>query len=71
LDITGYLEGDAIGLFDVYAPNGKLIQRSSARINGSFSKRIETSGLGNGNYILQVTLSDGRVVSGLQFTVAH
>ena len=71
LDITGYLEGDAIGLFDVYAPNGKLIQRSSARINASFSKRIETSGLGNGNYILQVTLSDGRVVSGLQFTVAH
>jgi aminopeptidase N len=69
LNVSGELQSDAIGLFDVYSTNGRLVQRTSARISGSFNRRIDTTGLGAGNYILQLTLSDGRVVGGSRFSV--
>jgi hypothetical protein len=71
MDVSGNMSGESVALFDVYAPNGRLVQRSSARINGNFTKRLDTSQLGSGNYILQVTLSDGRVIGGVHFTIAH
>ncbi len=71
MDVSGNMAGESVALFDVYAPNGRLVQRSSARIHGAFTKRMDTSQLGSGNYILQVTLSDGRVMGGMHFTIAH
>ena len=62
LQVSGNFEGNEVALFDVYAANGRFVQRSSARINGAFTKRIDTSSLGSGTYFLQVSLADGRVL---------
>jgi len=63
LQVSGNFEGNEVALFDVYAANGRFVQRSSARINGAFTKRIDTSSLGSGTYFVQVSLADGRVLS--------
>jgi hypothetical protein len=62
LQVSGKFEGNEVALFDVYAANGRFVQRSSARINGAFIKRIDTSSLGSGIYFVQVSLADGRVL---------
>ena len=62
LQVSGNFEGNEVALFDVYAANGRFVQRSSARINGAFTKRIDTSALGSGTYFVQVSLADGRVL---------
>jgi hypothetical protein len=62
LQVSGNFEGNEVALFDVYAANGRFVQRSSARINGAFTKRIDTSSLGSGTYFVQVSLADGRVL---------
>jgi len=62
LQVLGNFEGNEVALFDVYAANGRFVQRSTARINGAFSKRIDTSSLGSGTYFVQVSLADGRVL---------
>lgn len=62
LQVSGNFEGNEVALFDVYAANGRFVQRSTARINGAFSKRIDTSSLGSGTYFVQVSLADGRVL---------
>ena len=69
LNVSGELQGDAIGLFDIYSTNGRLVQRASGRIGGPFNRRIDTTGLGAGSYILQLTLSDGRVIGVSRFSV--
>jgi hypothetical protein len=71
MDVAGFAEGEGVALFDVYAMNGRLVQRSSARLNGAFTKRIDTSSLGAGNYILQVTRANGDVLGVKQFAVAR
>jgi hypothetical protein len=71
LDVSGFAQGEGVALFDVYAMNGRLVQRSSARLNGAFTKRLETSALGTGNYILQVTRANGDVLGVKQFAVAR
>ena len=71
MDVAGFAEGEGVALFDVYAMNGRLVQRSSARLNGAFTKRIDTSSLGSGNYILQVTRASGDVLGVKQFAVAR
>ncbi|MFM9006798.1 MAG: T9SS type A sorting domain-containing protein, partial [Flavobacteriales bacterium] len=58
-------------LFDVYSTEGRFLQRTSARIEGAFSKRIDTSGLGAGSYVVQVRLSDGSLLGRKQFIVAR
>jgi hypothetical protein len=71
MNVAGFSEGEGVALFDVYAMNGRLVQRSSARLNGAFTKRIDTSSLGSGNYILQVTRASGDVLGVKQFAVAR
>jgi hypothetical protein len=71
MDVAGFAQGEGVALFDVYAMNGRLVQRSSARLNGSFTKRIDTSSLGSGNYIVQVTRANGEVLGVKQFAVAR
>jgi aminopeptidase N len=62
LQVSGSFDGNEVALFDLYAANGRFVQRSTARINGAFSKRIDTSSLGSGTYFVQVSLADGRVL---------
>lgn len=71
LQVQGKYEGHEIALFDVYAANGRFVQRTSSRLNGLFNKQLDTSSLGAGSYILQVILSNGEVLGGLHFTVAR
>jgi aminopeptidase N len=61
-DISGYFEGNDVALFDVYASNGRFIGRSSGRIAGAFTKRLDCSAWSEGNYIVQFTLPDGRLL---------
>jgi len=51
-----------VALFDVYASNGRFIGRSSGRIAGAFTKRLDCSAWSEGNYIVQFTLPDGRLL---------
>lgn len=69
LQVAGRFNGSEIALFDVYATNGRLVQRSSARIEGAFSKRIDTSSLSDGMYIVQVRLSNGELLGREQLVV--
>jgi aminopeptidase N len=61
-DVTGFFDGNEVALFDVYALNGRFVSRSSGRISGAFTKRLDCSSWGDGNYIVQVSLPDGRVL---------
>jgi aminopeptidase N len=71
MNVVGACEGNEVALFDVYSTTGKLVQRSSARLNGNFQRQLDTSSLGAGSYILQVTLSSGKVLAGLHFSIAR
>jgi hypothetical protein len=71
MNFVGACEGNEVALFDVYSTTGKLVQRSSARLNGNFQRQLDTSSLGAGSYILQVTLSSGKVLAGLHFSIAR
>jgi aminopeptidase N len=71
LQVSGVCDCDEVALFDIYASNGRLVERSSARLGSQFRKQLDTSSLGTGNYMLQVTLASGDVVGGLHFTIAR
>ncbi|MFM7233877.1 MAG: T9SS type A sorting domain-containing protein, partial [Flavobacteriales bacterium] len=71
LDVSGKWNGNEVALFDVYSTEGRFLQRTAARIEGAFSKRIDTSGLGAGSYLVQVRLSDGSLLGRKQFIVAR
>jgi hypothetical protein len=69
--VTGDLAENQIVFFDVYALNGRFVQRTSSRISGPFDKQIDTSALGNGAYILQLSSAFGHTLGQLQFVVQH
>jgi aminopeptidase N len=71
LNVMGNFDGNDVALFDVYSSNGRLVQRTSSRVQGAFNKQLDTSSLGSGNYILQVVLSNGNVLGGLHLTIAR
>ena len=71
IQVSGQWNGSEVALFDVYSTEGRFLQRTSARIEGQFSKRIDTSSLGAGSYIVQVRLRDGSLVGRKQFMVGR
>jgi hypothetical protein len=60
-----------IVFFDVYALNGRFVQRTSSRVAGAFEKQIDTSALGDGVYMLQLSTASGNTLGHLQFVVQH
>ena len=71
LRVAGNYSGNEVALFDVYASNGRFLQRSSARISDTFSKSIDTSALSNGDYIMQIVLANGEVLGQQRFVVSR
>lgn len=71
LRVEGKFTGNEVALFDVYASNGRFLQRSSARISDTFSKSIDTSALSNGDYIIQIVLVNGEVLGHERFLVSR
>jgi hypothetical protein len=71
LRVAGNYSGNEVALFDVYASNGRFLQRSSARISDTFSKSIDTSALSNGDYIMQIVLANGEVLGQERFVVSR
>jgi hypothetical protein len=71
LNIQGTFSGHETALFDIYSIEGKLIMRSSGLISGSFSKKIDTSSLASGSYLLNITLADGKMLGSSRFEVSE
>jgi hypothetical protein len=47
------------------------VQRTSSRVAGAFEKQIDTSALGDGVYMLQLSTASGNTLGHLQFVVQH
>jgi aminopeptidase N len=71
MKVTGDLNENEFVFFDVYALNGRFVQRTASRVFGAFDKQIDTSALGDGAYILQVSTAEGDALGHLQFVVQH
>jgi hypothetical protein len=71
LKVSGTHENNEVVFFDVYAANGRFVQRTAAKVFGSFEKLIDTSSLGDGAYVLQLSTPVGKAVGQVRFVVQH
>ncbi|MBX7052433.1 MAG: hypothetical protein K1X54_10390 [Flavobacteriales bacterium] len=69
LTISGHYRGHETALFDVYGMDGKMSMRSSAIVQEHYTKKLNTSELPVGPYILRVTTADGEVIGQTHFEV--
>ena len=71
IKVTGNFDDNQIVFFDVYALNGRFVQRTSCKVSGAFEKQIDTSALGDGAYILQLSTTTGNTLGNVHFIVQH
>ncbi len=71
VNVKGNYVGHETALFDVYAIDGRLVMRSSATLNGAFEKRLNTSEMETGNYILKVYTVKGEALGTSGFEVVR
>jgi hypothetical protein len=69
LTVSGHYPSREVALFDIYSTNGRLLQRSSGYVGPACSKAVDVSSLSDGQYVLQVYLSSGEILSSQQFQV--
>jgi len=71
LTVSGTHASHEVALFDIYSTGGRLLQRSSGIVSGSFQKSLDVSSLSDGSYVLKVYLTDGQSIGEMQFNVAR
>ena len=71
LKVSGTHENNEVVFFDVYAANGRFVQRTASKVFGSFEKSIDTSSLGDGAYMLQLSTPLGKAIGHVRFIVQH
>jgi hypothetical protein len=59
LFVEGELTGSAMGVFEIYATNGRLLSKSMNQLHGHFQQSLDVSGLSAGEYILRAYTVDG------------
>ncbi len=69
LTVRGTIDGSATVLFDIFTTDGKLVQRSSGTISGSFAKRMDVQDIAVGTYVLKVHDAKGMALGTARFTI--
>ena len=69
LMVRGTVEGSATLLFDIFTTGGKLVQRSTGSISGTFAKRIDVQDMTAGTYVLNVRDAKGKAIGTARFTI--
>ena len=69
LMVRGTVEGSATLLFDIFTTGGKLVQRSTGSISGTFAKRIDVQDMTAGAYVLNVRDAKGKAIGTARFTI--
>ena len=71
ITVSGDYPVREVALFDVYASNGRFLQRSSGYVGPGMTKTLDVSALSDGQYVLQVYLPSGETLSSRQFQVVR
>jgi hypothetical protein len=71
ITVSGDYPVREVALFDVYASNGRFLQRSSGYVGPGLTKTLDVSALSDGQYVLQVYLPSGEALSTGQFQVVR
>ncbi len=71
ITVSGDYPVREVALFDVYASNGRFLQRSSGYVGPGMTKTLDVSALSDGQYVLQVYLPSGETLSTGQFQVVR
>ena len=71
ITVSGDYPVREVALFDVYASNGRFLQRSSGYVGPGMTKTLDVSALSDGQYVLQVYLPSGEALSTRQFQVVR
>ncbi len=67
--VTGNYPSPETALFDVLSVNGKLVQRSSGKVEENFTKEIDTSSLDSGIFFLRVVSEKGDLIGLEKFEI--
>jgi hypothetical protein len=70
LTVRGTIEGSATLLFDIFTTEGKLVQRSTGSMSGTFAKRIDVQDMTAGAYMLKVRDAKGNAIGTARFTIS-
>jgi aminopeptidase N len=69
LMVRGTIEGSATLLFEIFTTDGKLAQRSTGSMSGSFAKRIDVQDMSSGTYVLKVRDANGKTIGTARFAI--
>lgn len=69
--VTGELEGEATLLFDVFDAQGRLVERSTAKGQGTFERVIDVSRLAVGDYSIHARTVEGDELGKARFVIAR
>lgn len=71
ITVRGKLDGQATLLFDIFTAEGRLAQRSTGSLSGTFTRFIDVRDMASGPYLLNVHDAKGKAIGTARFTVDH